>query len=173
VRTTGDPTALVPSLRRIIRQADPSQPISDVRTLTDVVTADTASRRVQLIVLGAFGAIALALAAVGIHGLLAFAVSTRTQEIGVRIALGARRTDIVQMTLREGFQLAAAGILVGIFLAYGAGRLLQSLLAGVNPSDPGALTAAIVLCVAMTLVGSLPPALRAARVDPMTAMRAD
>jgi putative ABC transport system permease protein len=173
VRTTGDPMALVPSLRRIIHEADPGQPVSDVRPLADIVEAETASRRVQLAVLGAFGAIALLLAAVGIHGLLAFAVSSRTQEIGVRMALGARQTDIVHMTLGNGLKLAAGGIFVGITLGYGAGQLLQSLLAGVRPWDPGTFGAAVALSMAMTVAGSLPPAIRAVRVDPTAAMRAE
>jgi predicted permease len=173
VRTTGDPAALVSSLRRIIRQADPRQPISEVRTLIDIIETETASRRVQLAVLGAFGAIAFLLAAVGIHGLLAFAVSSRTQEIGVRMALGAQHTDIINMTVGEGFKLAAIGIVAGIALAYGAGQMLQSLLAGVKPWDLGTFTAAVVLSVIMTLVGSLIPAIRAVRVDPTTAMRAE
>ena len=173
VRTTGDPAALVSSLRRIIREADPSQPISEVRTMTDVMEEQTASRRVQLAVLGAFGAIALLLAAVGIHSLLAFAVSSRTQEIGVRMALGAQRADIFGMTVGEGFKLAAIGIVLGIVLAYGAGQLLQSLLAGIKPWDPGTLIASILLALAMTVIGCLLPAIRAVRVDPITAMRAE
>ncbi len=173
VRTTGDPASLTASLRRIIQQADRDQPVSDVRLLTDIVEADTASRRVQLAILGAFGTIAVLLAAVGIHGLLAFAVSSRTQEIGVRMALGAQHIDILNMTLGEAFKLAAAGIVIGIALAYGAGRLLQSLLAGVQPWDLGTFAAAVLLSLAMTFAGSLPPAIRAIRVDPTTAMRAD
>ncbi len=171
VRTTGDPASLVSSLRRIIRQADPGQPVSDVRPLTDIVAAETASRRVQLAVLGAFGAIAVLLAAVGIHGLLAFAVSSRTQEIGVRIALGAQHMDIVNMTIGEGLKLAAVGIVTGILVAYGSGRFLQSLLAGVRPWDLGTFAAAAALSVAMTIAGSLLPAIRALRVDASTAMR--
>ncbi len=173
VRTTGDPSSLVSSLRQIIHQVDPGQPISEVRSLTDVVEADTAPRRVQLVVLGVFGAIAFLLAAVGIHGLLAFAVASRTQEIGVRMALGAKASDIFNLTVGEGFKLAALGILAGILLGYGAGQLLQSLLAGVKPWDLGAFAAAAALSVAMTIAGSLLPAIRAVRVDPTTAMRAE
>ena len=127
----------------------------------------------QLAVLGAFGVIALLLAAAGIHGLLAFAVSSRTQEIGVRIALGAGRADIVNMTLSEGLKLAGIGIVTGMALACVAGRLLQSLLAGVKPWDLATFSAAIVVSLAMALAGSLLPALRAVRIDPATAMRAD
>jgi predicted permease len=173
VRSTADPASLVSSLRRIIHQADPAQPISDVRLMTDIVASDTAPRRVQLAVLGAFGAIALLLAAVGIHGLLAFAVSARTQEIGVRIALGAARSDIFNMTLGEGLKLAVVGIVVGMAIAYATGRLLESLLAGVKPWDLGTFAVAVVLAVAMTLAGSLLPAFRAVRVDPTAAMRAE
>jgi hypothetical protein len=173
VRTKRDPATLSSSLRRIIHEADPGQPISDVRTLSDVVEAQTAPRRVQLIVLGAFAAIAFLLAAVGIHGLLAFAVSSRTQEIGVRIALGARPADIVYMTVSEGFKLAAIGIAAGGVLAYGAGGLLQSLLAGGKPWDLATFAAAAALSLAMTVMGSLLPAIRAVRVDPTTAMRSE
>jgi len=130
-------------------------------------------RRVELATLGAFGLIALLLAAIGIHGLLAFAVSSRTQEIGMRMALGARQKDVLRMILVEGFTLAAIGIGAGMFLAFGAGRLLESLLAGVNPWDPTVLVTAIALSLIMTLLGSLIPALRAARIDSMTAMRAE
>jgi len=165
--------SLGPALRRIIQEADPNQPVSDVRPLSEIVEAETASRRVQLGVLGAFGAIAFLLAAVGIHGLLSFAVSSRTQEIGVRMALGAQSGDIIRMTLREGSQLAAAGIAIGAILAYAAGRLLASLLAGVKPDDASSFAAAILLALVMTLAGSLPPALRAVRIDPTIALRAE
>lgn len=173
VRTTGTPATLPATLRRIIHEADSTQPISGIRTLTDVVEEQTASRRVELAALGAFAAAAVLLAAIGIHALLAFAVSTRTQEIGVRLALGADRRDILEMTLAQGLKLAVMGIITGIIFAYGAGRLLQSLLAGVNPWDLPTFAAAIALSLAMTLAGSLLPALRATRVDPMTAMRAE
>jgi predicted lysophospholipase L1 biosynthesis ABC-type transport system permease subunit len=173
VRTTGDPESLASTLRGIIHDADSTQPVSDVRTLTNVVEDQTATRRVQLAALGVFGAIALLLAAVGIHALLAFTVSMRTQEIGVRMALGAQQKTVVHMMLAEGLALAAMGIIAGVAVAYGAGRLLESLLAGVKPWDPGVFVGAIALSLAMTLLASLLPAVRAARVDPMTAVRAE
>ena len=171
VRSSGDPLALAPAIRRIIHQADASQPVANMRTLGDIVELQTASRVVQVRVLGAFALIAFLLAATGIHGLLAFAVSSRTQEIGVRIALGARSQGILAMILRDGMVLAGTGILLGVGLAYGAGRLLQSLLAGVTPGDLETFAAAILLSALMTLAGSLLPALRAMRVDPVTAIR--
>ena len=135
VRTTGDAAALAPSIRGIIRRADPELPITELQTLTEMVDAETASRAVQVRVLGAFAAIAFVLAAVGIHGLLSFAVSQRTQEIGVRIALGATPADILTMVLRRGMLLAVAGLVPGMVLAYAAGRSLEALLAGVKPAD--------------------------------------
>src|SRR5258707_3152144 len=173
VRTTADPVSLAAALRRIIHEADPTQPVSDLNSLTGVLEAETAPRRVQLGALGAFGGIAFLLAAVGIHGLLSFAVTNRTQEIGVRMALGADASDIARMTLREGFRLAALGVLAGVPLAYGAGRLLESLLAGVKPSDVATFGAAAGLTLLMTLAGSLLPTLRAVRVDPITAIRTE
>ena len=173
VRTTGDPAAIAPALRRIIHSADPGQPVSDVRTMTDIVDEQTETRRVQLAVLGSFGAVALLLAAVGIHGLLAFAVSSRTREIGIRMALGARQADIFNATVADGLKLAGIGVAAGVVMAYGAGRLLESLLAGVQPADFGSLTAAVVIALVMTLAGSALPATRAVRVDPTVAMRAE
>ncbi len=173
VRATVEPVTLAASLRRIIHDADPSQPVSDLNSLTGVLEAETAPRRVQLGALGAFGGIAFLLAAVGIHGLLSFAVTNRIQEIGVRMALGAEASDIARMTLREGFRLAVIGVLTGVPLSYGAGRLLESLLAGVKPSDLATFGAAAGLAVLMTLAGSLLPTLRAVRVDPITAIRTE
>src|SRR4029077_13514857 len=109
-----DPGMLLPAIRRVIAKADPQQPISDVRALSDIVDAETAPRSVQVRVLGAFAAIAVLLAGIGIHGLLAFAVSNRAQEIGVRIALGAAPGDILRLVIRQGLRLAAWGTAMGI-----------------------------------------------------------
>ena len=114
----------------------------------------------------AFAAIAFLLAAVGIHGLLSFAVSSRQHEIGVRMALGAQRSEIVRMVMRQGVVLAVAGVVPGIAIAYAGGRAMRSLLAGVEPGDAATFAAAGALCVVMTLVGSLVPTLHAVRVDP-------
>jgi putative ABC transport system permease protein len=171
VRTVGDPEALTPALRRIVREADPSQPVSNVQTMRAVVEAETGSRRVQVYVLGAFAAMAFLLAAAGIHSLLAYAVSTRTQEIGIRVALGARPGAIAGMLLRDGVRLAAVGVAAGCAAGYGAGRLLESVLAGVKPNDPWVFGAAGLVAAAMVMVGSVWPAVRALRVDPATAIR--
>jgi len=173
IRSTVDPATLAPALRRIIREADPEQPVSDVRTLSNIVEQQTGPRRVQVTVLASFALIAFLLAAVGIHGLLSFAVSNRTQEIGVRMALGARSGDILRMIVWDGVALAGIGIVLGAVLAYGAGNQLQALLAGVKPNDAATFASAVGLCLVMTIAGSFAPALKAIRVDPTTAMRGE
>jgi putative ABC transport system permease protein len=173
VRASGDPSNSLPSVRRAIQAADSELPVSDVRMLADIVGAETGARELQLRVLAAFAAIAFLLAGLGIHGVLSFAVSNRAQEIGVRIALGAQRGDILGMVLKHGFTLAVAGVVFGVGLAYAAGRTLESLLAGVKPGDTATFAAAVVLAGLMTLAGCLLPALRALRVDPMTAIRSE
>jgi putative ABC transport system permease protein len=173
VKSSVPPSALAPSVRAIIRRADPKLPIYDVRTLTDVLDLETASRSVQVRVLSAFALVAFVLAAVGIHGLLSFAVSQREQEIGVRIALGAQTGDILSMVLGRCLLLAVAGVVPGIALAYAAGRSMEALLAGVPPADALTLASAVALSLLMTVAGSLPPTLRALRIDPITALRAE
>jgi ABC-type antimicrobial peptide transport system permease subunit len=122
-------------------------------------------------VLCALAAIALLIAGVGIHGLLSVSVSHRAQERGIRRALGAQSGAIVGMVLREGVALAAVGVVAGAAIGYAAGRGMQALLVGVRPADPLTLTAAIAVCFATVLLGCLRPAARAARVDPMVALR--
>jgi predicted permease len=173
IRSASKPGTLMPAVRQIIRAADPEQPVSDVRTMADIVEDQTASRAAQVRVLGAFAAIAFLLAGVGIHGLLSFAVSRRKQEIGVRIALGAQPGEIVKMIVRQGAWLACAGVVPGIVLAYAAGRALEGLLAGVRPGDALTFAGAVGLCVLMTVLGSLVPALRAVRIDPIAAIRSE
>jgi predicted permease len=173
IRAAGHSLDLLPSLRAIVRHADPQQPISDVRLLDDIVDGETAPRRTQVRVLAAFAAVAFLLAAVGLHGLLSFAVTSREQEIGVRIALGARSADILSMVLREALQMAAVGLVLGLVLAYTAGRGMEALLAGVRPADAATLLAATGLAALMTLAGSLAPAVRAVRVNPNVVMRSE
>jgi ABC-type antimicrobial peptide transport system permease subunit len=173
IRSSVPSATLIPAVRRVVEQVDPLQPVSNIKAMSDVVSDVTAARAVQVRVLVAFAAIAFLLAAIGIHGLLSFTVSSRQHEIGIRIALGAQRSEIVRLIMRQGVILAAAGVIPGILIAYAAGRGMQSLLAGVRPADPATFIAAGVLCVVMTLIGSLLPTLRAARVDPATAFRSE
>jgi putative ABC transport system permease protein len=173
LRSTIDPASLLPSIKEIVHSVDPMQPIANIRTMTDIVDHETESRTVQLRVLGAFAGISFLLAALGIHGLLSLAVSQRTQEIGIRLALGAPSSHIVSMITSNAARLALAGIIPGLFLAYIAGRTLESILAGVKPADAPTFIAAALLCAVMTLAGCIMPVLRAVRVDPMTAIRAE
>jgi predicted permease len=173
VRAAGNPMALAPAIRRIIQKADPRQPVSDVRLLSDIVGSEAAPRVTQVRVLGAFAAIAFLLAGIGIHGLLSFAVSQRTNEIGIRIALGARPGDILRMIVAQGLWTAAAGIGAGLVLASIAGRALQALLMGLEPADPITLLAVAGLCLLMTLAGCITPAWRALRVDPIRAVQGE
>lgn len=173
VRASGDPAALAPVVRRIIHGVNPEQAISDVRLLEDLVASQAASRRAQLTVLATFAAIAFLLAAVGIYGLLSFTVTTRTQEVGIRLALGAARRDVLMMFVSQGVLLGAAGIVVAIPLAYAAARGMTSLLFGVQPGDPLIYAAAALLALLMTLTGSLRPALHAASVDPAITIRTE
>jgi ABC-type antimicrobial peptide transport system permease subunit len=171
VRVGGDPSTLATALAKIVHDVDPAQSVADVRPLADVVSLQTAARRDQAAALGTFAFLAALLAAVGIYGLLAFTVSARTQEIGIRIALGASRGRILGMLLRQALTLGCVGILVAIPLAYAAGRGMRALLFGVNPADPATFAAAIAVASAMTIAGSLYPALRAAAIDPTSTIR--
>jgi predicted permease len=173
IRSTVPAAQVVPAVRGIIRAADATLPVSNVRMLSEIVSDQVASRSVQVRVIAAFAVVAFFLAAVGIHGLLAFSVSTRTHEIGVRMALGARPGSIVALVMREGALLALCGVIPGIALAYAAGRAMQSLLFGVEPGDGTTFAAAAALCVLMTLAGSLMPVLRAVRVAPAAAFRGE
>jgi putative ABC transport system permease protein len=173
VRTASRPELLMPAIRGIVASADPEQPISDVRMLSEIVEADTAPREVQARVLGAFAAVAALLAAIGIHGLLAFTVSSRAQEFGVRVALGATSRSILGLVFREGATLAAVGGVLGLPLAFASGRAMEALLVGVSPRDGAVFLAASSLTILLTLAGSLVPALRAVAIDPLEAIRAE
>jgi putative ABC transport system permease protein len=161
----------MPAVRRIVASADPEQPVSDVRPLAGIVAGDIAPRRVQLRLLAIFSAVALLIAGVGIHGLLSFAVSQRIQELGIRRALGAQAGGMIAMVLRDGLRLAVAGAAIGVIVALVAGRGMSALLFGIPPHDPRTILAAVALCLATTILGALRPALRAASIDPMRALR--
>jgi predicted permease len=173
IRHSGQGMSLVPSIRQIVRAIDPEQPISHVRTLEEVVAGETAARRAQLRVLATLALVALLLSGIGIHGLLAYTVSQRSQEIGVRLALGAEPSSVARMILSDGMRLAALGILLGVPAAYTSARGMSTLLFGLEPSDPATFAVALGLALVVAFAGSLLPALRALRVSPMLAMRAE
>jgi putative ABC transport system permease protein len=171
VHFSGDMAVFVPAIRRIIQKADPELPISSIKTMKDVVDVQTASRSTQIRLVAAFAALCVVLAGVGIHGLLSFTVGQRAAEFGVRIALGAQSRDIMFLVLRDGIIMAVIGGAIGALLSYVAGRSMETLLAGISPFDPTTLIIAAVVAFAMTLSGSLLPALRAMRIDPTDAIR--
>jgi predicted permease len=173
IRASTPAAALMPAVREIIRIADPNQPISDVRMLSEVLDEQTASRAAQLRVLTALAVVALLLAGLGIYGLLAYTVGQRRLEIGVRLALGAEPGPIARRVLWDGLSIVLFGMIPGLFAAYAAGRSLSTLLFGVQPGDPATISMAVGLCLAMAIAGSLVPALRAVRVSPMSVMRSE
>jgi predicted permease len=165
-------TTLVGSIRRIVASADAELPL-DVRLLSDIVADETAPRRAQVGVLAGFAGVAFLLAGVGIHGLLAFAVSSRTREIGLRMAIGARSGEIAALVLGRALKLALAGGILGLALGVAAGQTLRAILAGISPLDPAVYTSALALTSLMTLLGCLIPAIRAVRVDPIVTIRSE
>jgi putative ABC transport system permease protein len=171
VRASGDAMALAPAIRKIIHDADPEQPVTNLQLFDDIVAQQTASRRDQLMVLGSFAAVAFLLAAVGIHGLLSYTVQSRTREVGVRIALGAARSVIVHMFLRQGVVLGVMGVVVAMPLAYAAGRGMNALLFGLSAADPSVYLIAGGVALMMTIVSSVMPAVRAAGIDPAITIR--
>ncbi len=171
VSATGDFGALAVAVRREVRVMDPGLPLSAVRTMDEVVDAAYAQRRFNVVVLGVFAAAALVLAGIGLYGVMAYSVSQRTPELGVRLALGAQGGEVVRMVLGESMRLVAGGLALGLGGALLLNRTLAALLFEIKPNDPAALIGASVLLAGIALLGSFVPARRAARVDPMTTLR--
>jgi ABC-type antimicrobial peptide transport system permease subunit len=171
VRTAGDPPLLIPSVRRAVAEVDRSLALSAVKTQDQQIDEALVQERLIARLASFFGTLALALAAIGLYGTMAYTVGRRTNEIGVRVALGASRKQILKMVLREAFALVLIGILLGLPLALAAGRLVASQLYGLKASDPLTLSAAIGLLVAVATLAAYLPARRASKVDPMVALR--
>jgi predicted permease len=171
VRTGGDPRALAEPARRVVAAVDPNVPVFRVRTFSELRAASTARTRFLMLVLGTFAGAALTLAAVGIYGVVAYAVAQRRRELGIRMALGARAADIVRLVVRQGAVLAGAGGAIGLVGALLATRALRGLLYQTTPTDPPTLTAGTVVLVAIALIASYVPARRASRVSPVEALR--
>jgi putative ABC transport system permease protein len=171
-RTTGDPLSVAGAVRGEIRQMDASLPVASVRSMNEVVATALATPRLTGFLLGTFAAIALALAAVGIYGVVAYHVSQRTQEIGIRLAIGADRAQVLGMVLRQGLSLAGVGIVAGLIGAFVLTRLMASLLYEVGPTDPITFVGVAAALLLVALAASLLPALRATRVSPTIALGA-
>ena len=171
VRTTGDPMALAGPVRAQVRTLDANLPVANVRPMTDVVASALATPRLTGFLMGVFAAIALMLAAVGIYGVLSYVVARRTHEIGIRLAMGADRAQVMRMVLVQGGMLAGSGVVMGLAAALGLTRLMQSQLFGVGPVDPLTFVAVPAALIAVALAASGVPAWRATRVSPMIALR--
>ena len=173
VRTAGDAAALAPELRRTARLMDADIALSNVQTMDEVAASTIAQPRINTIVVSVFAGIALLLAAIGIYGVTSYAVAQRTREIGVRMALGAQRRDVLSLVVRQGMLPVMGGLLIGLLAAFAATRVMQSLLFEIDATDPATFAAIAVLLAGIGLAASLVPALRASRVDPVEAMRTE
>ncbi len=173
VRTGTDPAAATSAVESAIHSVDRDQPLYGIRTMDEVVSASRSPRRVRTLLLSLFAALALALASVGIYGVLAYLVAERTHEVGIRMALGADRIDVLRLIVGQGLKLALAGVVVGLLLAAGLSRLLSGVLYGVGTTDAPTFAAVAALLVTLAAAASYLPAWRAARVDPVTSLRSE
>lgn len=173
IRTNGDPLALVPSVRQVVREAHPSFPVMGVTTLDEVAARSLVRERLTATLAGCFGGLALLIAGVGLGGVLSYAVARRTNEIGIRIALGARRGNVIVMVLRESLLLVGVGMAVGVMCSIPVGRAAASLLFGLTPVDPLTLGATVAILGFVSLLAAYWPAQRAAHVDPIVALRCE
>jgi putative ABC transport system permease protein len=173
VRTTGEPLAMGAAIRRVVLAEDADQPVSDLQSMDQVVSDSMLLRRLSMSMLAVFAFLAVLLAAVGIYGLTAYSVSRRTREIGLRIALGADRGDILALVVGRGILVGIAGVALGIPGALGMGKAMHSMLFGVTPTDPFVLLAVPALLIAISAVASYVPARKAMRVDPVVALRSE
>ncbi len=171
LRTESSPTSLTASLRGQIRQIDPDLPLFGERTMEDVVSGSLAQRRFAMQVVGLFGVLALLLASVGIYGVMAYSVSQRTREIGIRVALGASRGNILRWVLGQGVTLISIGMATGLIAAFALMRLLRTMLFGVAPTDLITYGGLAVVLGIVALVACYIPARRATKVNPLVALR--
>ncbi|HYX42498.1 MAG TPA: FtsX-like permease family protein, partial [Pyrinomonadaceae bacterium] len=171
VRASGDPHKLVAAVKQATQALDKNLPLADVTTLDEQLNFSLTPQRIAATLVGVFGLLALALAAIGLYGLVSYSVAQRTHELGVRLALGAQTGDVLRLVLREGLHLSLIGIAVGLLIAAGVTRLLASLLYGVSALDPLTYGGVALVLLAVALIASYVPARRAMKVDPMVALR--
>jgi putative ABC transport system permease protein len=173
LRTTGPVPGLVDEVKKQVWSVDSQIPVTDILSMEDLMAVSLAQQRFNMLLLALFAALALILAAVGIYGLMAYSVGQRTHEIGVRLAIGAQRRDVLRLVLRDGAKLTLLGIAIGIIAALALTRLMASLLFEVTPTDPATFSAVAILLAVVAFAACYIPARRATRVDPMVALRYD
>jgi ABC-type antimicrobial peptide transport system permease subunit len=173
VRTHGDPHLLIPAVTEQLRMASGGFPVAHIRTMDEVMGRSTARQSFNMLLLTIFGAVALLLAAIGIYGLMAYSVAQRTQEMGIRIALGADRSTIRKLVVWHGVRLALIGVVVGIATAFGLTRLIAAFLFGVKPRDPAVFLCVPIILTTVALLAVWLPATRASKVEPIQALRAE
>jgi putative ABC transport system permease protein len=171
VKSRLETASLTSSIRRVLGSIDRNQPISSIKTMDQLMQDSVGSRRLTLILLGLFSALALVLAGIGIYGVISYSVAQRTQEIGIRMALGARREDVIRMVLLEGARIASTGLIIGMLAAFALTRYLEKLLFSVSPGDPATFAIVALVLALVALLACDIPARRTLRVDPMTALR--
>ena len=171
VRAGTDPLAIAPAMRRAVAEAGNQQPVYSVRSMGEIVSASIAGRRFSMLLLGIFAALALVLAAVGIYGVISYAVAQRTHEIGIRMALGARPGDVLRAVVTRSMTPVLAGVGIGLAASFGLTRLMSHMLYGVKASDPATFCGVALILSAVALAASIVPARRATRIDPTTALR--
>jgi len=171
VRTNVDPLSLAATVRRTVWEIDKDQPVSDISSMEQVVSESVARQRFSMLLLGVFAGLALVLAAVGIYGVMSYGVAQRTREIGIRMALGAQRSDVLRLTVGQGLRLVAVGVLIGLAAAFVLTRVMVSLLFGVSPTDSTTFVTISVILISVAALASYIPALRATKVDPILALR--
>ena len=171
VRIAGDPAPVAQALTQVIRSLDPNQPVADVRLMEEVISASVLRQRFNMVLLGVFAGTALVLAAVGIYGVMSFFVTQRTHEMGIRMALGARRGDVLGLVLRQGMAVALIGVALGLSGAFAMTRALSGLLFSVKATDPITFSGISLLLALVALAATYFPARRATKVDPMIALR--
>jgi predicted permease len=170
-RTFGNPDSVIVALRREMQQLDPALPLYNVQTLMDHMGVPLFPARMAATVLGSFGVLAVLLAAIGIYGVMSYVVAGRTREIGVRIALGAARSDVLRLIVGQGMMLALIGLGIGLAIALLVARLLKTLLYGLSPADPLTFASVVLLLASVAAVACYIPARRATKVDPLVALR--
>jgi putative ABC transport system permease protein len=173
LRSQGDPTQLVTSVRQAVLNIDPDQPIAQIRTMDAMMDEALGQRKLTMYLLGTFAGLALLLSAIGIYGVMSFDVTRRSQDIGVRMALGAASSSVLWLVMKQGVGLALVGVAIGLAGAFALTRVLEAQLFGITPTDPATFASVALVLTLVATMATLIPALRATRLDPVRALRCE